>query len=227
MSQRPPRIKGCAWPASAASALASHYSPAAAYEPGDVIKIGQYLATGRTGGAYDMGIWAIMRHGTTLAKTDGTALNGVNWSTGSPIDTPSITGTRMNLKTGGVSPPSSGAAIAAAYAAITNAAAGFNLSDIAFAVSAQWAAGGNLPDSGTFSKETFEGADAYYVCTRTIAASSNSPASLGAYGAHPLLAAYWDLLPDYTAGEARSDCGSLNTENAYENIFCGRCGRLL
>lgn len=221
---KPPRIKGCIWPAQTAAELASHYSPAAAYSVGDVIKIGQYLATGRTGGAYDMGIWTIIRHGATLTKaSDGSALTGVNWSVASPASA-GINAARISLRTVGQSPPASGSALAAAYAAISDGTAGFNLSDLSFAVSQQWAGGGSLPDGSAFSKEGLEGSDAYYVCTRTIAASANAPLSIGAYGQHPLSPSYWDLLPDYTAGEARTDCGA---ENAYEAVMCGRCGRLL
>lgn len=211
------------WPTSAASALATEYNPAAAYAVGDVVKIGKYIVSGRIGGAFDMGVWLILKYGTTLAKTNGDALTGVNWTVNSPASA-GISGTRINLRTIGQSPPASGSALAAAYAAISDATAGFNLSDLAFAVSQQWGAGGNLPDSSGFSEDDFEGADAYYVCGRTIPASENAPVSIGVYGAHPLAPAYWDLLPDYTAGEARTDCGA---ENPYEAVMCGRCGRLL
>lgn len=215
------RVKSCIW----TTETATHWSPTAAYHPGDIVKIGQYLATGRTGGAYDMGIWVVVRHGAVLTKaSNGSALTGVNWSTGSPA-VASITGTRINLRTIGHNPPASGAALAAAYAAIADGTAGFNLSDLSIAVSAQWAAGGSLPDTSTFSKDDLEGANSYYVCGRDIAANSlNSPESIGAYGEHPLSPNYWQLLPTYTAGALRTDCPA---ENDYDAIFCGRCGRPL
>lgn len=225
---REARVKGCLWPASSASTLASHWSPTSAYKPGDVVKVGQYLATGRTGGAYDMGIWIVVKHGKTLLKTNGDTVRGVDWSSGTPLTVISVGGSpnyRMSLRYGGGLPPSSGSDIAAAWASVSDATAGWNLSDMSVAVSAQWAAGGSLPDSGTFSLGDLQGSDGYYVCSKTITANTkNSPASIGVYGGHPLHGDYWDALPDYTAGAVRSDCPA---ENAYEATFCGRCGRLL
>lgn len=221
---RQARIKGCLWPVQSRLDAATHYNPAAAYKVGDIVKIGQYLDSGRFGGVYDLGIWVIQKHGTTLAKTDGTALTGMNFAISS-LSAPTITGSRIDLKTGG-NPPSTGAVIAAYYAAISDGTAGFNLSDLSFAVTAQWNAGTHT-FSASFSDTAFAGSDGYYFCTRDIAASSNSPASLGAFGnpaEHPLSPLYWTNLAAATVGEARTDC---TAENAYEAIVCGRCGRPL
>lgn len=225
---REARIKGCVWPAQSLSELATDYSPTRFYIPGDVVKIGQYLATGRVGGAYDMGIWIIVKHGKVLTTTAGVAVQGVNWSSGTPLTSISVDGSpnyRMALRFGNSNPPSTGAAIAAALASVSDVTAGWNLSDMSIAVSAQWAAGGNLPDGGAFSQGSMQGADAYYVCKKAIAANTkNSPASIGAYGQHPLSGTYWEAITAYTAGEGRTDC---NAENDFQAVFCGRCGRLL
>ena len=221
------RLKGCAWP----TATAIDYAANRAYKVGDLIKVGPYVTTGRWGGGYHMWLTMFMKHGYVPTKTDGTVILTINYSVASP-QLITFTGTQLNLRTGG-NPPSSPATFVSDLAAISDATAGFNLSKTGMIFTQEWADGGSFPGSSSFGGESFSTTDAYYTCSREIAASSYAPD--GYYGVddalptggEPWHRSHWypmpsDYAPSTSQGVARSDC---TAENAYEAKFCGRCGR--
>ena len=220
------RTKGCAWPV----ATAIDYAANRAYKIGDLIKVGSYVTTGRWGDGYLMWLTLFMKYGSTQQKTDLTTITAIDFTVGALSD-PSVTGTTINMRTGGLT-PSTPAAFVAYMAAVTDATAGFNLSKMGFIFTQQWAGGGPFPSSAGFSG-TWEGSDAYYTCSRPIAASSYapdgyySPSDILPTNGEPWHRDYWFPMPSTyspstSQGAARTDC---NGENAYEAKFCGRCGR--